>query len=163
MSGRPLLIAVCGASQADADELRDAAEVGRLLAERGAVVLCGGLGGVMAAVAGAVRDGGGTSIGILPGSDGADANPDLTIALPTGLGEGRNALIARGCDAMIAIGGGYGTLSEIAFGLRIGKPVVSLGSWEIRRSGEAKPDSGLHRVTTAADAVAWVMRQLRAE
>jgi uncharacterized protein (TIGR00725 family) len=163
VSGRRTLIAVCGASQANDDELRDATEVGRLLAERGAVVLSGGLGGVMAAVAAAVRQAGGTCIGILPGSDAADANPDLTVALPTGMGEARNALIARMCDAMIAIGGGYGTLSEIAFALRIGKPVVSLGSWEIRRPGEAQPDPGLHRVTAADDAVAWVTRQLRAE
>ena len=133
--------------------------VGRMLAERGVVVLCGGLGGVMAAAAGGVRSAGGTCIGLLPGSDAAAANPDVTLALPTGLGEMRNALMARCCNAMIAVGGGYGTLSEIAFALRIGKPVASLSSWEIRRSGDPEPDPALHRAATAAEAVDWVLQR----
>jgi len=159
---RAPLIAVCGASEASDGELRAADEIGTLLAARGAVVLCGGLGGVMAAVATAVRRAGGTCIGLLPGDDAAAANRDVTIALPTGMGEMRNALLARCCDAMVAVGGGYGTLSEIAFALRIGKPVVALGSWEIRRPGDEQPEEAVHRVATSADAVAWVMRRARA-
>ena len=88
-------------------------EVGRRLAERGAVVLCGGLGGVMAAVARGVRSAGGTCVGLLPGEDPAAAAPDVTVAVPTGMGEMRNALLARACAGMVAIGGGYGTLSEV--------------------------------------------------
>jgi uncharacterized protein (TIGR00725 family) len=141
-------------------DARDAEEVGKLLAERGAVVVCGGLGGVMAAVARGARGGGGTCIGLLPGSDVAGASLDLTIALPTGLGEMRNALIARVCVAMIAIGGGYGTLSEIALGLRLGRPVVALHSWDLRRSVEGEPDPGVHRAATPAEAVDWVLAQL---
>jgi uncharacterized protein (TIGR00725 family) len=154
------LIAVCGASQATPGEARDAEEVGKLLAERGATVVCGGLGGVMAAVAHGAAGAGGTCIGLLPGSDIEGAAPDLTIALPTGLDEMRNALIARVCVAMIAIGGGYGTLSEIGLGLRLGRPVVALHSWEVTRPGAGEPDSGFHRADTPAEAVDWVLAQL---
>ena len=160
MTARPPLIAVCGASQADDSEMRDAEEAGLLLAERGALVVCGGLDGVMAAVARGVRAGAGTCIGLLPGDDPGAANPDVTLAIPTGMGEMRNALIARSCRAMIAIGGGYGTLSEIALALRLGKPVAALRTWEIRRPGADAADAGLHVVTSAADAVDWVLRQV---
>jgi uncharacterized protein (TIGR00725 family) len=156
---RPL-IAVCGASEATPTEAHDAEEVGKLLAERGAVVVCGGLGGVMAAVARGATGAGGTCIGLLPGSDTDGAAPDLTIALPTGLGEMRNALIARVCVAMIAIGGGYGTLSEIGLGLRLGRPVVALHSWEVRRPGSGEADPGMHHADTPAAAVDWVLGQL---
>jgi len=162
VSARPPLIAVCGASDARADERRVATEVGTLLVGRGAVIVCGGVGGVMAAVAGAVRRAGGTCVGLLPGADAADANADVTIALPTGLGEMRNALIARCCDGMIAVGGGYGTLSEIGFALRIGKPVVTLGSWDVHRPGDTGTDPAPHPAGTAADAVDWIMQRVLA-
>jgi uncharacterized protein (TIGR00725 family) len=105
--------------------------VGRVLASHGAVVVCGGLGGAMEAACRGAKEAGGTTVGLLPGGDREAANPFVDVALPTGLGEARNALIVRVVDALVAVGGGYGTLSEIALALRIGKPVVGLGTWEI--------------------------------
>jgi uncharacterized protein (TIGR00725 family) len=105
--------------------------VGRLLAEQGATVVCGGLGGTMEAACRGARSAGGTTIGILPGLDRSDANPFVSVAIPTGLGEARNALVVRAADAVIALGGGYGTLSEIALALKAGKRVVGVGTWEI--------------------------------
>jgi len=124
-------IAVVGPGEATAAEVETAMAVGRKLAERGAVVVCGGLDGVMAGACRGVREAGGTSIGLLPGVERAAANPWVTLALPTGLGELRNGLVVRAADAMIAIGGAYGTLSEIALALRTGVPVVGIGTWEI--------------------------------
>jgi uncharacterized protein (TIGR00725 family) len=83
------------------------------------------------------RHAGGTTVGLLPGTDRAEANPFLSVALPTGLGELRNGLIVRGADSVIAVGGGYGTLSEIGFALKLGRPVVGLGTWELARGGQA--------------------------
>jgi uncharacterized protein (TIGR00725 family) len=157
---RSPLVAVCGASEASETEARDAQEVGRLLASHGAIVLCGGLGGVMAAVAQGVGSASGICIGLLPGDDADAAAPDVTVALATGMGEMRNALIARCCAAMIAVGGGYGTLSEIGFALRLGRPVVALHSWEVRRAGARRRDERLHSVDTAADAVAWALSRV---
>jgi uncharacterized protein (TIGR00725 family) len=105
--------------------------VGRLVAERGAVLVCGGRGGAMEAACRGAKQAGGLTVGILPGSDRSDANPYVDVALPTGLGEARNALVVRAADAVIAIGGGYGTLSEIALALKAGKPVIGLDTWEI--------------------------------
>jgi uncharacterized protein (TIGR00725 family) len=93
--------------------------------------VCGGLGGVMEAACRGAKDAGGTTVGILPGTDREAANRFVDIAIPTGLGEARNALVVRAADALIAVGGGYGTLSEIALALKAGKRVVGLGSWEI--------------------------------
>ena len=111
----------------------------------------------MAAVARGARAHGGTTVGVLPGDNAGDANDDITLALPTGLGEMRNALIAHCCVAMIAIGGGYGTLSEIGFALRLGRPVVGIGTWDVRRSGDDLPDAALHRAATAEEAVDWAL------
>lgn len=105
--------------------------MGRELASRGAVLVCGGLGGVMEAACRGAKGGGGTTIGILPGTDRAAANPFVDFAIPTGLGEARNALVVRAADALIAVGGAYGTLSEIAFALKAGKPVAGLGTWDV--------------------------------
>jgi uncharacterized protein (TIGR00725 family) len=105
--------------------------VGRELARGGVVLVCGGLGGAMEAVCKGAKEAGGTTIGILPGSDRSDANPFVDIAIATGLGEARNAIIVRAADAVVAVGGGYGTLSEIALALRCSKRVVGLGSWDI--------------------------------
>ena len=105
--------------------------MGRELGSRGAVVVTGGLGGVMEAACRGARDAGGTTIGILPGTDRSAANPYVDVAIPSGLGEARNALVVRAADALIAIGGAYGTLSEIAFALKAGKRVVGLGTWDI--------------------------------
>ena len=124
-------VAVVGPSEATPDEIGQAEAVGRLLGARGAVVVCGGLGGVMEAVSRGARDAGGTVLGILPGTDRGDANGHVTIALTTGMGEMRNTLVVRAADAVIAVGGAYGTLSEIAFALRTGLPVVGIGTWDL--------------------------------
>jgi uncharacterized protein (TIGR00725 family) len=124
-------VAVIGPSEATTEECRRAETVGRLLAERGVVVVCGGLGGVMEAVSRGAAGAGGTVLGILPGTDRADANEHVTLALTTGMGEMRNALVVRAADSVIAVGGAYGTLSEIAFALRTGVPVVGIGTWEL--------------------------------
>jgi uncharacterized protein (TIGR00725 family) len=124
-------VAVIGPSEATAEELACAEQVGRLLAARGAVVVCGGLGGVMDAVSRGASGAGGTVLGILPGTNRADANEHVTVALTTGMGEMRNGLVVRAADAVVAVGGAYGTLSEIAFALRTGVPVVGIGTWDL--------------------------------
>jgi uncharacterized protein (TIGR00725 family) len=145
---RPPYIGVIGAGDATAEQIAHAEEVGRLLARDGAVLVCGGLGGVMHAAARGCEAEGGTSIGLLPGDDRSPGSLHLTVALATGLGEARNALITRTVDAAIAIGGGYGTLSEIGLAAKMGKTVVGLGTWEL-------PDRGgrLVHATTPHDAV----------
>jgi uncharacterized protein (TIGR00725 family) len=95
------------------------------------VLVCGGLGGVMEAACRGAREAGGTTVGLLPGTDRTEANEFVDVVIPTGLGEGRNALVVRAADALIAVGGGYGTLSEIALALKAGKRVAGLGTWEI--------------------------------
>jgi len=120
-----------GPGQASADEEAVAETVGRLLARRGAVVVCGGLGGVMEAACRGAREEGGTAVGVLPGLDRGAANPHVSVAIATGLGEARNALVVRAADALIAVGGAYGTLSEIALALKGGKRVIGLGTWDI--------------------------------
>jgi uncharacterized protein (TIGR00725 family) len=141
----PRYVAVCGQGAADPEHEKNAREVGRLLASAGAVVLCGGLAeGVMEAVGQGVSEAGGTVIGILPGRDRAAASRWLTIALPTGLGEARNTVLTTAADSVIAIGRGWGTLSEIAFARNVGRPVVGLGSFQLE---------GVAAVQTPADAV----------
>jgi uncharacterized protein (TIGR00725 family) len=135
---------VVGAGRASAEEERLAEAVGRGLAEAGAVVVCGGLGGVMEAACRGASSAGVTTVGILPGSDRAAANEFVSIAIATGLGEARNALVVRAADALVAVGGEYGTLSEIALALKTGTPVVALGSWEI---------DGVVRASSADEAV----------
>jgi uncharacterized protein (TIGR00725 family) len=127
--------------------------VGRELGSRGVVLVCGGLGGVMEAACGGAKGAGGTTIGILPGSDRSDANRFVDIAIPTGLGEARNALVVRAADAVIAIGGGYGTLSEIALALRGSKRVAGIDTWDIEGvepagSPEAAVETVLRDLTT---------------
>jgi uncharacterized protein (TIGR00725 family) len=124
-------IAVVGPGEATAADLGAAEAVGNELARAGAVLVCGGLGGVMEASCRGAREAGGTTIGILPGSDRAAANPFVDVAIATGLGEARNALVVRSADALVAVGRGYGTLSEIALALKAHKPVVALDSWDI--------------------------------
>jgi uncharacterized protein (TIGR00725 family) len=119
----------------DRDACRLAEEVGRLLADRGAVVVCGGLTGVMEHACRGAYQAGGTTVGLLPGDTRADGNAFLTVALPTGLGEIRNALIVRASDAVIAVGGGWGTLSEIALAVRTGIPVFGLRTWDAVSGG----------------------------
>ncbi|HWC31635.1 MAG TPA: TIGR00725 family protein [Actinomycetota bacterium] len=144
-------VAVCGPADATEEERALAEEVGRRLAEADAVVLCGGLDGVMDAVARGTAKGGGISIGLLPGEDRADAGTNLTLSLPTGMGEIRNALLVRAADVVIAISGEFGTLSEIAFALRTQKPVVGLDTWELAKAGE--PVDAFVRARTPEEAV----------
>jgi uncharacterized protein (TIGR00725 family) len=144
-------IAVIGAGIASEDEEAAAEEIGRRLAEAGATIVCGGLGGVMDAAARGCEAAGGTSVGILPGEDRSAGSPHLTIRIATGLGEARNVIVARAADAVIAIGGEFGTLSEIAFALKMGKRVIGLGTWALDLEG--MPGDPMQRATDAADAV----------
>ena len=160
MPERRRIVAVCGASQATDDDRSAATAAGRLLAERGFLVVCGGGQGVATAVAAAVSAFGGTCIGLLPGDDPDDAAPGVTIPIATGVGHLRNAVIARSCDAMIAIGGGYGTLSEIAFALVLGKPVVAVNSWRVIRPDLTAPDPAVHRTASVEEAVDWIEARL---
>jgi uncharacterized protein (TIGR00725 family) len=146
-------IAVVGPSETSLASLPQAAQLltkaydaGRLLAQRGAVVVCGGGTGVMAAVADGVASTGGTCVGILPGDDRSQAHRSLNLAIPTGLGELRNGLIIRSADAVLAIGGSWGTLSEIALAMRTSVPVVSLAGW-------ALPEPGVIQYENVVDAV----------
>jgi uncharacterized protein (TIGR00725 family) len=119
-------IAVIGAGDASDDILKQAEEVGREIAASGSILICGGLGGVMDAAARGAKDGGGTTVGILPGTDKSEANSYIDIKIATTMGHARNAIIAHTADALIAVGGEYGTLSEIAFGLKLKKRVIVL-------------------------------------
>ena len=142
-------VAVCGDSDPGTPHRQAALDVGRLLAEAGCVVLCGGYGGVMEAVAEGAAGAGGTVVGILSEADRAGANEYLTVALATGLGQARNAVIATASDAVIAIGSaGWGTLSEIAHARRLGRPVVGLDTWKVE---------GLDQVASPAEAVGRVL------
>lgn len=123
---RPVRVAVAGAGICGDDLLRLAEEVGRRVADAGGVLICGGLGGVMEGAARGAARAGGITVGILPGHDARNANPFILIPLATGMGEGRNVLVARTADAIIAIGGEWGTLSEVALARKIGVPVVLL-------------------------------------
>jgi uncharacterized protein (TIGR00725 family) len=120
-----------GPGAASAEEESAAEEVGRGLGSAGATVVCGGLGGVMAAACRGTRSGGGLTVGLLPGGSRRDANRWVDVAIPTGLGEARNALVVRSADVVVAVGGAYGTLSEIALALKAGTPVVGLRTWAI--------------------------------
>ena len=131
------VVAVIGTSTASEAEEAAAFDVGRLLASRGVVVLTGGRGGVMAAASRGARSVDGLTVGLLPGVERSEANEWVQVAIPTGLGELRNGLIVRAADALIAVGGAYGTLSEIALALGAGKRVVGIGSWAIRGVEEA--------------------------
>lgn len=132
----PRYIAVIGPGTApSADELAAAREVGELVAKAGAILVCGGMGGVMEAAAQGAREAGGIAVGILPGEERSEGNEYLTVALPTDLGHARNALVARAADAVIAVGGEYGTLSEIGLALKMGKPVIGLGTWQLSKGG----------------------------
>jgi uncharacterized protein (TIGR00725 family) len=120
-------VALIGGSRPDPAFLETAHKVGRLLAERGAVLVCGGLGGVMEAAARGAKEAGGTTIGILPGGDRADANSSIDVPIATGLGYTRNSIVALNADAIIAVDGEYGTLSEIAYGIICGRPSSDWG------------------------------------
>ena len=132
-----IFISVIGASKCSAKEARLAEEVGRELAKRNAVVICGGLTGVMEAACRGARSEGGLTVGILPGNSRSDANQYVTIPIITGIGYARNSIVARSGQAVIAIGGKYGTLSEIAYALQDKIPIIGLGTWKLA-TGKSK-------------------------
>ena len=156
-------VAVIGPGDPSAEERAQAFEVGALLARAGAVVVCGGLGGVMEEACRGARsaaaDDGPVAIGLLPGLDRDAANLFVDVAIPTGLGELRNGLVVRASDAVIAVGGAFGTLSEIALALKAGRPVVGLGTWQLSRAGVA--DETIVAASDPAEAVAVALAAAR--
>lgn len=141
-------IAVIGARRANKSLLGKAFRVGRLLAASGAIVLTGGLGGIMEAASRGAKKAGGITVALLPQESTAYANEYVDIPIATGFGIGRNVIIARTADGLVAVGGQYGTLSEIAFSLQLGKPVVGLGTWEVE---------GIIRARDAEEAVKEIL------
>lgn len=139
-----MIIGVIGSSDSNPSETSLAHEAGERLAKKGITVICGGLGGVMEASCSGAKLAKGLTIGILPGISKKDANPYVDIIIPTGIGEARNLIIIRSSSSLIAIGGGYGTLSEIGFALKLGRPVVGLKTWDIE---------GIIQAETAEEAV----------
>jgi uncharacterized protein (TIGR00725 family) len=144
-------IGVLGPNTTTEEQYNLGKAVGAAIAEAGAVLFCGGLGGMMQAAAEGAKTAGGQTVGILPGNDKTAANAFIDAAIPTDLGAYRNALLVRSCDVVIAVHGAYGTLSEIAFALRLGIPVVGLHTWSVSRDG--KPDPKIHIAGSAEEAV----------
>jgi len=140
-----MIISVIGAGTCSDDIYSIAEDVGKRIAQKGAVLFSGGLGGVMEAASKGAKEAGGTTVGILPGFSNNDANDFVTIPVTTGLSHARNIIIVRSADAVIAVGGEYGTLSEIAIALKLGKPVIGINTW-----GDIK---GVVNVTSAEEAV----------
>ena len=134
---RGVFVSVIGSSDCSEGEARVAEEVGRELAQRGATLICGGLEGVMEAACRGAASQGGMTIGVLPGNSRKDANRYVKIPIVTGMGYARNAVVAKSGQAVIAIGGSYGTLSEIAYALQNGIPVIGLNTWSLSRGGQA--------------------------
>lgn len=147
------IIAVIGGRRAEKALLREAEDAGRLIAQAGAVLVCGGLGGVMEAASRGAKSGGGLTVGILPQDHRRAANGFIDLPIATGLGIGRNVIIARAADAVIAVGGEYGTLSEIAFALQLEKPVIGVRTWDIK---------GVIPAKNAEDAVTKLLEILEA-
>ncbi|MHB8869817.1 MAG: TIGR00725 family protein [Thermoleophilia bacterium] len=152
-----LYISVIGAGQATAEQYAAAEEVGRRVAEAGAVLVCGGLGGVMAAAARGAKEAGGRTLGILPGHDRSEGNPYLDLVVATGMGHARNLAVVSSGDAVIAVGGEYGTLSEIGLAAKVGRPVVILDGWRLQRDDGT---SGVWYASSPAEALALVRQAL---
>ena len=157
-------VGISGPSAAGPHDLADAAHVARWAAEHGHVVVCGGLDGVMAAAARGAADAGVTPVGLLPGETRDGAAEGLTVTLPTGLGEIRNALLVRACDVLVCVGGSWGTLSELALAVRTGVPVVALRTWVPRGDGARAPGRLLEvgSAGEACDALAERLGRARA-
>jgi uncharacterized protein (TIGR00725 family) len=152
LSRRPQ-IAVIGQGAPDQELARLAEEVGRRIAEAGAVLVCGGMGGVMEAASRGAREAGGDVIGIVPTEDTASANPYITHAVATGIGHARNLAVVASADAVIAIGGEWGTLAEIGFARRLGRTVAALRSWTVSGAGEMEGGPGIEEVADPQAAV----------
>jgi len=151
MMNKKKFIAVIGGSECSPQEAKLAEEVGRELARQGAVLVCGGLGGIMAAACKGASSEGGVTIGILPGGSRQAANPYVQIPIVTNLGEARNVVLVKSAGAVIAIGGGYGTLSEIGHALRNGIPVIGLNTWSLSRNDRS--DNSIILAQDPAEAV----------
>ena len=145
------IIAVIGGGQCSKEEAKIAEEVGRQLARQGAILVCGGLSGVMEAACKGAQSQGGLTIGILPGENRQAANPYVQIPIVTGIGYARNITVAKSAQAVIAVGGSYGTLSEISHALQSGIPVIGLNTWTLSRNG--KQDDSIIPAQNATEAV----------
>lgn len=145
-------IGVIGGREVTEDLLEEARSAGRTVAQKGGILLCGGLGGVMEAACRGAREAGGLTVGILPGSRGSDANPYLDLVIPTGLGVARNAVLVQSCHGIVAVGGSYGTLSEIAFAMQLNVPLVAVRSWD--------PDGSIQTAESGREAVERLIRIL---
>jgi len=152
MSNKKIQIAVIGGREVSAEVLEKAETIGRLIAENGAIILCGGLGGVMEAVCRGAKSVNGTTVGILPTSNKTDANSYVDISIPTDMGVARNAVIIQSADAAIAVGGSYGTLSEMAFALQKKIPLVSVDSWSI--------DETVMKISDPVKAIKWIFESI---
>ena len=146
-----MIIGVIGNSSCSPEEAKLAVRVGALLAEQGVAIVCGGLGGVMEAACRGAKSKAGLTVGILPGQDSSTANPWVDVPVVTGIGEARNVAVVKSAQAVIAIGGSYGTLSEIAYALKSGIPVIGLNTWSLSRNG--REDDSIVRVQSAVEAV----------
>jgi len=151
-------IAVVGGGHADTEATSLAEEVGTRLANAGAIVVCGGRGGVMEAAARGARSAGGDVIGVLPGDDPAEANEHVSHVVATGAGEARNLAVVASARGVIAVGGEWGTLAEIAFARRLDRPVVALQSWRVSGAGAMADGPGIETAETAAEAVELALR-----
>jgi len=158
LSSRRRLVAVCGESDPRTSLAGLAFELGRGIAERDAVLICGGLTGVMEHAARGARSGGGLTIGLLPGDDPNDANEYIDIAIATNLGHGRNAGLAKTADGVVALGGGLGTLSEIAVALRNGGPTIGIRTWRFDRDGRTEPELPL--AASPNEALDWLFARM---
>jgi hypothetical protein len=157
--GRRLRIGVLGPGRAAVETLALAQEVGAEIARRGGILVCGGLDGVMEAAAHGAKEAGGITVGILPGVDAGEANEFIDVPVVTGMGEARNVVVVRSSNAVIAIAGSYGTLSEIALALKIGVPVVGLGSWELHDPDGNEPP--IIRANSPQEAVVKAVKAVR--
>lgn len=160
MLERKRIIAVIGGSDCSAQEARVAEEVGRELAKRGAIVICGGMSGVMTAACKGATSEGGLTIGVLPGDDRESANQYIQIPIVTSIGYARNVIVVKSAQAIIAVGGSYGTLCEISYALQSGLPVIGLETWSISRNGHT--DKSIIRAKTPAEAVAKAFELIEA-
>jgi uncharacterized protein (TIGR00725 family) len=158
LSSRRRLVAVCGESDPQTSLSDLAFELGRGIAERNAVLICGGLTGVMEHAARGARAAGGLTIGLLPGDDTDEANQYIDVAIATGLGHARNAILALTADGVVAVGGGLGTLSEIALALRNRRPAVGIQTWRFDRDGRTEPE--LPVVASPKDALDWLFARM---
>ena len=159
MTVREIIIAVIGTRKPSPEESSLAEEVGRELAQNGITLICGGLGGVMEDTCRGARAEGGLTIGVIPGDDPKSANPYVQIPIVTGIGYARNVFIVKTAQAIIAVGGGYGTLTELGYALDSKKPVIGLKTWKFSRNN--RMDKSIIRVNSAKEAVSKALKQVK--